>query len=627
VVWSGALAAVPSASQLFPQDTFVLVSVSDWPSARTKFQSGSFGRLWDDPSMKVFRDHFEAKFRDEVIGGMEKDLGIKTDDYLPLLQGQLSIGLIENGWNPADEKSEPGLVMVLDTKDKSDQLKTRLAEVRQKLSDAKKTVKTSKVRDLEFTTVVIEPAVKKSRSTEGARPKVGSNVSKPDDDDDDDDDDASKGTGSNGGKRGLSKKAEWTFGQADTALVVGDSLSAVEKIVARLTGGAVPPIGENGEYQTSERDAGFKEALAYGWLNLLTVSKVMHMAAGVAGSSLAPMGMDPNRLISALGFDGIRSAAGSFQVVPEGEFGVFSLAIPESKRIGLFKLLSFEPKDSAPPAYVPADAVSFTRWRINGQQTWAALESLVKEISPQLNGLLQMSMGALGKDQDPAFDFRKVFIGNLGDDLVTYQKPPKSKTLSAIQDPPSLVLVGSVDAPQLAAGFKSLSGILPNGGEDLKERELNGRKVYGLKFPKRDGTSALLEIAPGNGMVAIGSDPALIEEFIRSGDGAGKSLKDVPGLNEAAQKVGGMGTGFFGYQDQREGTRTWWEVMRAGDGLEKSMESIGGESKQAKRVGELLDVKSLPPFDAVAKYFGVAVYAGSWESGGFKARVFWPTPK
>jgi len=600
--WSSA--AVPAPGQLFPEDTLVIVTVPAWPETKAAFDRGNYGKLWADPAMKPFRDKLEAKFTEKVLGDLEKELGIKTADYLPLLQGQLSVALLQNGWNLADDKTEPAAVLVLDTKDKSDQLKAKLAEARQKLTEAKRPLRTEKIRDVEFTTVVLEPM----------KPKPGAPRSKEDEDDEDD----------KGGK--TPKKTELTFGQVDSALVVGDSIKAIEKIVAKLTGGSVPSVGDTAEFLGSEKAASFRGSYAFAWVNVAAVSGVLGAGADMLRPQAAALGIDPRKALAAFGIDGLRSLAFSAQQTPEGSFGIFAAGIPEAKRTGLFKLIAFEPKDAAPPAFVPADAVKFQRWRINGQKTWAALESMLSEVSPQLGGFLQMSISALGKDKDPDFDFKKAFVGNLGDDFVTFEKAPKGRTMAELSEPPGLTLLGSGNPDQLASGFKAAAGLLPTGGEDPKQREFNGKKIFGLKMgTPGQPDSKLLEVAASGGFVAMGSSPAVLEEYLRSAEGGSKPLKDAPGLAEAAQKVGGMGTGLFGYQDQRETTRAMWEALRQGGGLGKMIP--GSNPQSTKAMDEWFDATLLPPFEQVAGHFGMTVYAGSWDAQGFSIRGFGPDAK
>lgn len=593
-------AAIPPAPQVFPNDTIVLLTVPDWLGAKAKLGAAPMGQLWADPAMKPFRDDFEKKVVAKFIGDLEKDLGIKADEYLPLLQGQLTFAVVQADWNPSNPDSEPGTVLLLDAKDKAGELKAKLTEARQKLTDAKKTLKAEKIRDQDFTTVVIEP--KPEAAAKGA--------AEPDEDEE---------------EAGPKKKVEITFGQVDSALLIGDSPKALEKVVAKLTGGSVPALADVNTFQASESANAFRASLGYGWVHVAPVLSSVEGELSKAGGGLAALGVDPRRAIQALGLRGLKTLSLSLQQLNEGSFLTFGLAVPESERTGIFKLLATEGKDASPPAFVPADTVDFRRWRLNGQKTWANLEVLLQQISPQLGGVLQMSLGALGKDKDPNFDFKKAFIGNLGDDFISYAKAPKGRTQQELANPPSVTLLGAVNADELSTALRATASLLPTGGEDVKEREFNGKKIVSFVMPVTSPAekAKTLELAPSGGYVAIGDHAATLEEYLRSADGGGKPLREAVNLAEAAQRVGGMNTGLFGYEDQRESLRGTWEAVRVGGEKAIPQNPRGGANPAA----EFADFKLLPPFDQVAKYFGISVFAGAWDSQGFSLKQFGPNPK
>ncbi|HAB16916.1 MAG TPA: hypothetical protein PLX89_18690 [Verrucomicrobiota bacterium] len=595
-------AAVPAPPQLFPQDTLLLLTVPDWVAMHASTESAPLGRLWADPAMKPFRDKFETQFREKFLGTLEKDLGIKAADFLPLLQGQVSFAIIKADWDPSDEDSNPTMVLVVDSRDKADQLKTRLTEVRQKLSEAKKTVRTEKIRDLEFTTVEIERAA----PTEDAQDK---------DDPDGKDDDETKAS-----------KLELTFGQADSAFLLASSPKGLDRLVARLTGGTVPVLGDSPDFQSAEAAGSFRDATAYGFLQTGALLEALQLSATASSPDGGAFGIDPKQAVAGLGLDGLRSVSASARQTESGLIGRTLVAIPAAKRNGLFKILQFEAKDASPPAFVPAEVVSFGRFRLNGQQLWSGLEALIQQVSPQLGGLLNMSLGALGKDKDPNFDFRKRFFGNLGDDYISYERAARGKTLPELQNRPSLSLLGAVNANEMLSALRTLASLLPGGGEDIKEREVNGKKIFSMTLPSPGNQPPrLIEFSASGGYVAFANDAAVLEEFLRSSDGGGRPLKESPGLAEAAQQVGGMSTGFFSYQNQRESVQATWEALRTGGGIERL--SPGMTKAAAEQASEWLDFSLLPPFEQMAKYFGIAVSAGAWDSAGFQLKTFAPTPK
>ncbi|MBN8247743.1 MAG: hypothetical protein J0L84_09905 [Verrucomicrobia bacterium] len=595
----GVRAAVPPAPQLFPSDTLLVLTVPDWSAARTSMESAPLGRLWSDPVMKPFRDKFEAGFQSNFLASLEKDVGLKSADWMPLLRGQVSLGVVKAAWNPADEDSDPTLVLVADARDQAGELTSRLTEVRSRLTEAKRTLRSEKIRDQEFTVVVIEPPAPETAPEDKA--------AEPDDEEE--------------------KPEPWEicFGQVDSALVVASSTAGLDRIVARLTGGSVPVLGEVPEFQVAETAGQFRESTVFGYLQAPLLLEAMLAGEPAAGGAGGAFGIAPAQLIGALGLDGLRSVSGAARQSDAGLQVGFLAAIPESRRTGVFRLLQFEGKEASPPSFVPVDAAEFQRMRFNGQQLWTGVEAMLKQISPQISAFLMMSVNALGKDRDPNFDFRKMFFGNLGDDWVSYEKAPRGKTLADLQNPPGITLLGAVNAEEMLAAVRALASLLPGGGADVKEREVNGKKILTLTMPVAEGQPARsLEIAASGGYVAFATDFAILEEFLRSADGNARSLRDIPGLAEAAQKVGGMSSGMFGYQNQRESAAGLWEALRTG-GLEKVVP--GMEGGPVENAAQWLDFSALPPFEQVSKYLGMQVSAGVWDAQGFHLRSFTPPPK
>src|SRR5262249_16878324 len=255
------------------------------------------------------------------------------------------------------------------TKSKSGQLKTNLTNLRKKWVDSGKTLRTEKIRDIEFS--ILSLSSNDVPSTLKAFVPQRMEVHELGEE--------------NEGK--TPSKTNLVIGHADALLIVGDSTKAVEKVVIRLTGGSMPTLGELAAYNANHQ-ALFRDAPLYGWLNLKAVIDMLaRTAAEKKESDAAPDPFGPpkkDKLLAALGVTGLRSAAFTAQSSSDGMLLQFFLGVPEASRQGFFKILAGEAKESSPPPFVPADAVKFQRWRLDGQKLWAALEKTMKDISPQL---------------------------------------------------------------------------------------------------------------------------------------------------------------------------------------------------------------------------------------------------
>ena len=171
----------------------------------------------------------------------------------------------------------------------------------------------------------------------------------------------------------------------DSLLIVGNSTKGVEKVVIRLTGGAVPTLGELAAYQASHQ-ALFREAPFYGWVN---VKAFVDTLARKSSETKPPENPDPfeplkpEKLINATGLASCRTLAFNLQDSSEGSLFQLFLSVPDAARQGIFQILAGAAKEASPPPFVPADAVHFFRWRLDGAKAWATLEKMLNDLSPQ----------------------------------------------------------------------------------------------------------------------------------------------------------------------------------------------------------------------------------------------------
>ena len=128
---SSLFAAIPPAENLLPADTLAVVTVPDFSTLRAASAQSPEWLLWNDPAMKPFHNDFVARWNAKFIAPMEQNLGIHLSDFLPLLQGQLTLAITQNGWNGSGPAS-PAMVVLLDARDKSDLLAKNLTALKDK---------------------------------------------------------------------------------------------------------------------------------------------------------------------------------------------------------------------------------------------------------------------------------------------------------------------------------------------------------------------------------------------------------------------------------------------------------------------------------------------------------------
>jgi hypothetical protein len=604
-------AAAPPPEKLLPKDTLLVITAPDWGKARLFWTNQPYARFWQDPGLKAFKDKFMDKFSTGVIKPLEQSLGIKFSDYEGLAQGQATFALVPV--IPKNNADAPvAAVLVMDAKDHAAQLKANLAQVIKKWADAGKPMKSQKIRETDFTTFFVSPDdLSWKKLFPGVKPAEPSDT------------DAATPPATN--------KIEITVGQSDSLLLVSSSTEVIEKILSRQAGGMVPPLEESPSFQ-ADYGPRLRESPFYLWLNAKILTDALTKLGGAAGDDTTASSSNLSTIISATGLANLSSLSLSYKHYPDGDGTQLFLAVPEDKRPALLKIFTAEAKDSAPPSFVPADAVKYWRWRLNMARSWKNLEAMLNDlIPPQVMAQINMVFAMAGKDKDEHYDLKSELLNNLGDDIISYTKAAKSSSLQDIKSPPTLFLLGSPNPDKLAAALKVLLAI-PFQGAPVTDREFLGRKIYNVAPPTPAGAakSAGVSFCASGGYLAIAGDASVLEEYLRSSDSKGKALMDMQGLVDAAQKVGGMETGLFGFQNESQTMRPLFEVLRKQN---PSVQDILGVpipdmtlAAQLESFRQWVDFSLLPPFDTVAKYFSFSVYAGSFSSDGFALKMYMPTP-
>jgi len=600
-------AAIPPAENLLPADTLAFFTVPNYAAFRVSSQDAPMSRLWNDPAMKPFHDKFMAKWNATYVAPLEKDLGLKVADFLALPQGQFTFAVTINGSNGHDD-APPGLLLLLDARDQSGALKTNLAALTKKWTDAGRKLRTETIHGLAFTVVPLN-----SNDFSSILPK--------------------KTPVSEIGKEAKPEKpGEVYFTQYQSLLVAGNTASVVETVAARLTGGSVPVIADDAIF-AGDKLAQFRDTpTAYGWFN---ANKFVNLlTVGINNNSdESPTAMLPKftatKIIGAIGLGGLKSASFTVRQQPEGLSVAMHLTAPEAERAGLLKILALAQKDASIPAFVPADAVKVSRFRLDGKQTWAEIQKMVGAVSPQyltsLNAIIDVA-NTMAQLKDPGFDLRTAFFGNLGDDLIIYGKAPAGDSVADLLYAPTLYLVAVANPDQVINGVKTLMGLSSPQDGAAAPRDFLGHKIY--SFAQRgktqpDGTTApasYLYLASGGGYLAISKNTGILEEYLRSADGKLKPLNETPGLAELASHVGGTGGGLFTYENQRESMRSAFRFLKSASGNNATVNLFPAAYR------DWADFTLLPDYDAVAKYFYRSVAGGNANADGLTLKVFTPRP-
>ena len=603
----GLQAAIPAPENLLPADTLGFVTVPDCAAARAAAKSSPNWLFWGDPAMKPFHDKVLAKWNDQFVAPVERDLGVNLADFADLPQGQLTVAMTVNGSNGHDD-IPPGWLLLLDAKGQSNSLKTNLTQLVKKWTDGGRALRTESFHGLAFTVVPLS-----SNDFAGLFPKkptvteMGKEPAKP------------------------AKPGEIYLTQFDSLLVVGNSPKAVEPVAAHLTGGNAPAIGDNAVFISDKLSQFRDNPQYYAWFNGKGFFDLLGQATAAAegGAETLTASLATAKALGALGLTGVKSAGLALRETREGTTLALHLNAPEAERAGLLKFFALSPKDASVPPFVPADAVKFSRLRLDGKQAWAELQKMIADFSPAgqagLNAIINMA-NLQGQQKNPGFDLRNDLFGNLGDDFITYQKPAAGAALGDLANPPTLYLIAVANPDAMINAFRTLAALSNPQDSESVPREFMGRKIHSIALkPAAAGAGGAAQprallVAASGGYLALSSNSAILEEYLRNADGQNKPLRENAGLNGALQHLGGAGGGLFGYENQRETMRLSFKSMQNTVAADAVLKLLPPQYR------DWLDFSLLPDYDTVAKYFYISAFVGQVNTDGLTFKFFTPRP-
>ena len=621
--------AAPPPENLLPSDTLMLATVPDFAALRTAAKQSPGWLFWNDPAMKPFHDKFMAAWNSQFIGPLEHDLGVQFNDYASLPQGQLTFAITQNGWNGGDDPI-PGTLLLMDARDKGGMLKTNLDALRHKWIESGKAMHTETVRGVSFSVVTL--------SSNDMPPTLAAILPKH------------QPVQELGKEPTAEKPGQLVVGQYGSMLIVGNSLKAVDPVIAHLSGGAAPALSDNANFAADRLAQFHDQPLYYGWFNAKALFDVLAHIPAEQPNPEAPTifpRVSPAAVLDALGLTGLKSASVSYRETHDGAQLNLYLSAPESYRQGLLKIFSVASKDANPPPFVPASTVKFSRCRIDGQKSWAEMERMLGTVSPRmldtLDRVIDMA-NAMAQQKDPGFDLRRNLIGNLGDDFISYQAAPTGNSPAELANPPSLLLFSAANADQVIVALKSVLSMLPGGQNAPEPRDFLGRKIYtvpwlggGMSASGSPSGPHWLYCAASGGYVAVTPTVSMLEEYLRSDNGQARPLRDTAGLADAAEQVGGARNGLFAYENEATDARSRFAALKLSPsdpaeglalvtGLDDGATTLLLQVPLVKKLCTWMDFSLLPDYDQEAKYYNFSVTGGGATPQGLYIKFFTPRP-
>ncbi|SVB36113.1 uncharacterized protein METZ01_LOCUS188967, partial [marine metagenome] len=527
LAFTGRAAVTPES--ILPANTFALSTVPDVSAARAALNAAPLGRLWNDPSMARFTEKFSFAVEKNILEPLLIQGNFDINEYSSLLQGQLTFALTRQ-----EGEEIPGIVFILDSGIKSEVLKEKLADLRTALVDNASPHDRLRIQGTDF--IHIKPPEERGPMNLGL-----------------------------------------FLGQSGSLMIAASTKALATEVVALHRAKKKGKSLKHHEGFIQRHEDQFKDALGYAWLDFSIVLEIAEEQIEKqldpdAEQDPNPLVPTPDRVIDALGLKGLRSISVSMHQDKDGElFNVF-FDVPKVSRRGLFAMLAASSKDAGPPAFVGADVTSFGRSRHSGKELWEKLEGMLTEITPAAAGVIGVFEVTI-RANDPDFNLKEQLIETLGDDFIAIEQPTEGRELNDIISPSSLFLIKSTKPAVTSKALRTLvAAVLP---EPPEERELDGRTIYtypvGGAF---EGVEQAVHLTSVGEYLVLSLDEKALERFLKGPKKDAKKLIDLPGLKEAADKVGGFKFGFFAYENQKPMARSIFDLLHENPGFLEGM--LGG---------------------------------------------------
>lgn len=587
--WAGISGSVVASdvdpTSWFPTNTITYVSLAAPRTWETSTTETSLRQLWNDPSMKAFREDAKRRWHTNVVSELERRFGLQFSNLWSGVTGRVHVGVAASmGWTA-----------VLQGTDLRREFESALAHL-----DA--TGKTPSRFQIGSSQAYSIPSPVQTSASDRATTNMLHVVS------------------------------------AAPYLILGDSKPLLEEILKRKEGNAGPGLKEWPGFRDSITPH-TSNVLVTAWMNGPSTVRSLRdqLRELTGGTSMEGMAQKALRV---LGVEALEAVTATVKTITNGIAVDWMVRVPSQRRAGLFRILAPEPLDATLPNYVPTNAALAMRIRVDGSKVWSELERALSTLSPEMASVLKLVVDTLGKDLNPPVDFRRQVLERLGDDWTLYRTSASTGASGRTNTPSTVLVLGGERARHLLPAVRALFSIAPNAGDEeaLQEMKIEDQSVLRYRTIAMDGTARSGET---NYVFFAGLADSLVitqgengmREHLRMRREKPHGLASLPGARAAMLAAGGASGGLASIHQLQLDLIQPWEELR-GAALENRPPANPNGTYAGPLIEKLesLDWKLLPPFQSVARHFYFSGMSGSAQPEGIRWNWVWlnapksPTP-
>jgi len=556
------LLARPAAAQektpgpkLLPKNVYLYASAPDVDTLKERVNDSAFGVMLKDPKLQPTYDQIKAKVA-EAGGKVEQELGVTIADLLKVPAGELSVGVFDV---PGAADGGLGVVVILDYGDNESTVKTLVEKAEAALE--KKGAKRS-TEDFEGTEIVVYKTEAASDSKEDDLDVEGEDAA---------------------GSPAAAGTVAWF--RKDGRAVWGNGAAALEAVLARWDGGHDDTLASNEiyAYVVEKTKSDDRDAVFTWYVDPIGATQAM-LSRAQGGPPQLQMAA---AFLPTLGLTKLKAFGGSVDVGTK-DFDTISKAFLyiEQPATGVLGVFQFPPAELAPPEWVPETATMYFAANWDVSTAVQSVKTLVDTF--QGPGAFDQIMNRAASNPNAKVHPQKDLLDQLTGRIEVVNFPinaPRNAPQGAapVQQAPAVMAIGVKDEAKMKELLTRLSQTQGFPGE---KRDFQGTTVYELPMPNQAGGAAgKVAFAVAKGNLVFSTDPARMEEMLRSG-GGGSPLAQSADYKEIAGHLPDQ-VSMLSYSDQRDQLKSMYEALKSG---------------QLGQQVEGFDFSVLPPFEDVSKY-------------------------
>jgi len=579
-------AELPNTAKLLPPDTVLLLDIHDFSKLQAQFEKTQIYKLYKDPAMKPFFDHFKTKWQEMTKNPDSEWARFFSEEDEGLPQGRAAFAVVLN--QQVMDADIPPFIFIAQWGSNIDKIKKTTGKMIDKFIEDGARVQSEDYRD-ESIKIVMEES----------KPSI-------------------------------------SYCFIDDCLFSAMNPETMKFVIAQVKGAGSSTLADDSDYNTCTRAVGPSlDGQVNMYVNIKQIVKTVVASDDTGKAKMA---------ITNLGLDNVTSFGFSFDVAqgPGGSsFGKALLKIDGEKK-GICKLLEIESAPITVPRFVSGSSSALSFVNLNIGKAYDEMAKIAALFSPQAAMMLNMPMLPPASQGQPPVTLKNGIIDYLGSQIVVAQSVEKPAAAGAMPAAESLVAIATNNRNALEQSLSILHGMISANNPDAR-RELLGHTIYtvnlaGLMPMLGGGPNQPMQFMAGPGAppqmpqmpqaaftitdthLIIGAEAA-VEQAIRTlGSSQTSSVASAKWFTKAKASIPST-VGLAGLQDNAASGEPVWSALR------QIQKAAGGpamgpaalpQMMMSQIGGDLIDFDLLPEFDAVRKYFGLsAVYGVSRNDGYF----------